>query len=63
MNWTDPVDLSGVVLVVIAALIGFVLPLILKRGREANEADRVTLICKVISMVLALVGIILLILI
>ena len=62
MNWTDPMDLSGLVLVLAAAFVGFLLPLILRRGREAAAAERATLVCKIVSMALALAGVVLLIL-
>jgi len=62
MNWTDPVDLSGLVTIVVAAFVGFLLPLILRRGKDKAQGERVTLVCKIVSMVLALAGIVLLIL-
>jgi len=62
MNWTDPLDLSGLVAMVVAAFVGFILPMILGRNRDPREGDKITLICKLISMVLALAGIVLLIL-
>ena len=63
MNWTDPKDLSGLVMILVSAFIGFALPVLLRKGKEKATADRLTLICKIVSMVLALAGIILLILI
>ena len=63
MNWTDPKDLSGLVLILAGAFIGFILPILLRKGKDKTDADRITLICKIVSMVLALTGIILLILI
>jgi len=62
MNWTDPVAWTGLALIVLAAFAGFLLPHMLIRRKTAQEGEKVTLICKAASLVMALAGVILMIL-